>query len=155
MDYKGLGFRVLQECGLVSNRAIYPCFLLSPLNCPWDVHEPSAVAGDHKVAAIGVRVCKWFTYHGLALNVSTDLAPFKNIVPCGIADRPVGSIFQILAGRELSPDANHGPLSEHVDATTLLALVHVYLLQSFSEVFDVELVSPANLFHHPNRRYSR
>jgi hypothetical protein len=46
----------------------------------------------HKLAAIGVHARKWVTYHGLALNVSTALAPFQLITPCGISDRPVGSV---------------------------------------------------------------
>eukprot|EP00879_Flechtneria_rotunda_P009526 GHRR01009970.1.p1 GENE.GHRR01009970.1~~GHRR01009970.1.p1 ORF type:complete len:219 (+),score=78.90 GHRR01009970.1:1399-2055(+) len=52
----------------------------------------------HKLAAIGVRARKWVTYHGLALNVSTVLQPFKLIIPCGIAGRPVGSVRTALSG---------------------------------------------------------
>ncbi|KAF8063769.1 LIP2P [Scenedesmus sp. PABB004] len=50
-----------------------------------------------KLAAVGVRARKWVTYHGLALNVSTHLGPFAAITPCGIADRPVGSVRAALA----------------------------------------------------------
>ena len=42
--------------------------------------------GPRKIAAIGVAVKKWTTYHGFALNVDADLAPFSGIVPCGITD---------------------------------------------------------------------
>jgi lipoyl(octanoyl) transferase len=45
-----------------------------------------------KVAAIGVGGRRWISQHGLALNVSCDLAGFQAIVPCGIADRPVGRL---------------------------------------------------------------
>jgi lipoyl(octanoyl) transferase len=48
--------------------------------------------GTRKIAAIGVAVKKWTTYHGFALNVSADLAPFSGIVPCGITDGTVTSI---------------------------------------------------------------
>jgi lipoyl(octanoyl) transferase len=41
--------------------------------------------GPRKIAAIGVAVKKWTTFHGFALNVNTDLAPFSGIIPCGIA----------------------------------------------------------------------
>ncbi|GLI68314.1 hypothetical protein VaNZ11_012675 [Volvox africanus] len=57
-----------------------------------------------KVAAIGVRAKKWVAYHGLALNVVTDLSPFSRIVPCGIADRPVTSVKKVLAERQRALD---------------------------------------------------
>ncbi|GIL53867.1 hypothetical protein Vafri_9383 [Volvox africanus] len=57
-----------------------------------------------KVAAIGVRAKKWVSYHGLALNVVTDLSPFNRIVPCGIANRPVTSVKRLLAERQRALD---------------------------------------------------
>jgi lipoyl(octanoyl) transferase len=45
-----------------------------------------------KVAAIGVGARRWISQHGLALNVEADLAGFAAVVPCGIADRPVGRL---------------------------------------------------------------
>jgi lipoyl(octanoyl) transferase len=59
----------------------------------------SLASNEHKVAAIGVRARRWVTYHGMAFNVDPDLAHFTHIVPCGIGDRPVGSVAQLLAGR--------------------------------------------------------
>jgi len=52
--------------------------------------------GDAKIAAIGVKVTKWVSMHGFALNVNNGLRLFQTIVPCGIADRPVTSLQQVL-----------------------------------------------------------
>lgn len=52
-----------------------------------------------KICAFGVRVSRWATLHGLALNVHPDLSQFGLIVPCGLAGRPVTSLAQELGGR--------------------------------------------------------
>ena len=49
-----------------------------------------------KIAAIGVKISRGIAFHGFALNVNTDLAYYQNIIPCGIADRPVTSMAAIL-----------------------------------------------------------
>jgi len=85
--------------------------------------------GNQKVAAIGIRVSKWITYHGLALNVTTDLTPFNWIVPCGIRDRKVGNIKGLLE------DGEHGM----VDDLRLIDIVHESLLKEFSEAFQLQI----------------
>ncbi|GIV16158.1 MAG: octanoyltransferase [Armatimonadota bacterium] len=57
--------------------------------------------GEHKIAAIGIKVSHWVTMHGFALNICPDLNHFNLIVPCGIRDKGVTSL-QHLLGREVT-----------------------------------------------------
>ena len=52
--------------------------------------------GGAKIAAIGVKISRGVAYHGFAINVTTDLSYYSHIVPCGIPDRPVTSVTQVL-----------------------------------------------------------
>ncbi len=74
-----------------------------------------------KIAAIGVRVSRWVTMHGLALNVDPVMEHFSFINPCGIVDRGVTSLAQLLS-REVS-----------------LEEVTERLVAHFAEVFDSEI----------------
>jgi len=69
--------------------------------------------GAEKVGAIGVRIARWVTSHGFALNVSTDLAPFDLIVPCGIRGRGVTSLSRLL-GRPVSTAEVESRLATHL-----------------------------------------
>lgn len=80
---------------------------------------------DRKVAAIGIKVSRWITMHGFALNVCPDLSGFAQIVPCGIADRPVGSLAEFL------PDIQ-------------IPVVQAQVAACFAEVFQLEFI-PAEL----------
>jgi|TARA_B100001079_G_scaffold113687_1_gene97803 lipoate-protein ligase B len=57
--------------------------------------------GEEKIAALGVRLSRWVSMHGFALNVNTDLEFFDGIIPCGIFEYDVTSMSQIL-GKEVS-----------------------------------------------------
>lgn len=74
-----------------------------------------------KVAAIGIKVKRWITMHGFALNVCPDLSGFEHIVPCGIKDKPVGSLAQFLP---------------HINVVQ----VRQDITQAFAEVFQVNLI---------------
>jgi len=70
---------------------------------------PGVYVGEEKIAALGLRVRKGYTYHGLALNLDMDLAPFRRINPCGHAGQKVTRLKDLgvdlktpQAGRELA-----------------------------------------------------
>jgi lipoyl(octanoyl) transferase len=72
-----------------------------------------------KVAAVGIKVSRWITMHGFALNVCPDLSGFDRIVPCGIVDRSVGSMAEFIP--DINPD-----------------LVRAQIITAFGEIFQVE-----------------
>ena len=49
-----------------------------------------------KIAAIGIRVSKWIAYHGFAININNNLENYKKIIPCGISDKGVTNLKNIL-----------------------------------------------------------
>ena len=82
-------------------------------------------ADDRKLAAIGVAVSRWITYHGVALNVNTDLDYFRLINPCGITEYQVGSM-KLGLGVEIGMSEITGKIE-----------------RSFAEVFDY-IVQPVD-----------
>ncbi len=71
--------------------------------------------GPEKIGAIGVRIARWVTSHGFALNVANDLTPFQLIVPCGIRDRGVTCLSRLVE-REPSLDDVMDRLASHLQA---------------------------------------
>lgn len=80
-DLEETMIRVCGDYGLPAER-------VSGLNGAW--------IGERKVGAVGVRISRWVTMHGFALNVSTELDAFSAIVPCGIQGRGVTSLSREL-----------------------------------------------------------
>ena len=80
----------------------------------WVRRPDKGFAREDKIAAIGVRVSRWVTFHGIALNVSPELSHFGGIVPCGISDQGVTSL----------EDLGHLVSMPEVDSVLRAAFVH-------------------------------
>lgn len=70
----------------------------------------ATAAGEEKIAAIGVRIRRWVTMHGISLNVAPDLSHYAGIVPCGLAGYGVTSLEKLL-GRKVGMDEVDASLS--------------------------------------------
>ena len=83
------------------------------------VNRPDKGAGcEDKIAAIGVRVKRWVSFHGIAINVEPDLSHFSAIVPCGVADPRYGVTSLVDLGHPVA-----------------LADVDIALRQTFEDIF--------------------
>jgi len=91
----------------------------------WVDLGPSHKGGHHdvKICAIGIRVRRWVSYHGVSLNVEPDLDHFSGIVPCGIKDHGVTSLVDL-------------------GITTTLKEVTASMRSTFEDVFGRETVDP-------------
>ena len=104
-----------------------------------------AWANGSKFAQVGVRARRWVTYHGLAINIDCNLRDFtKHVVPCGIGDRPVGSIRERLRSqRAIGGSENDEPpiiIDDDDDQKVSVSLAADRALDAFEKVFDVSLV---------------
>jgi lipoyl(octanoyl) transferase len=79
------------------------------------------MGNEEKIAAIGVRVRQWVTYHGIAVNVDPELEHYRGIVPCGIAEHGVTSLAEL-------------------GIVTTMEEVDTALRSAFAEVFEAPLV---------------
>lgn len=76
----------------------------------------------YKVAAIGIKVSRWITMHGFALNICPELAGFEEIVPCGLEGKKVGAIAQFI------PDIS-------------FTAVQTTVIEEFEQVFQLQLTA--------------
>ncbi len=92
----GLGLHAYMR--LLEEAVIMMCLTLG-VAAQRDTAATGVWINDQKVCAMGVRVRKWVTMHGLALNITTNLDHFGYIVPCGLAGRGVTSLATLLSDR--------------------------------------------------------
>lgn len=88
---------VLAEFGVVGER---------------DPRYPGVWVDGAKIAAIGIGIRRWVTFHGFAFNINPDLRFFQMIVPCGITDKPVTSLAAVL-GRPVTPAEVKPRVAQH------------------------------------------
>jgi len=108
-DLEEVVIRTLKEYGIESSR---------------DEQYTGVWVGNEKICAIGIKISRWITMHGLAFNVNTDLDYFGNIIPCGIFHKGVTSMKKII-GTE-----------------TNINEVTQKLLHNFIQVFNLSGVTP-------------
>lgn len=106
LDLNVLGLRIHEYMRMLETAVIATCnsFGVRAIRDPvatgvWVPRSTDADAPAAKICAMGVRVRKWASMHGLALNVTTNLDHFALIVPCGLVGRPVTSLQQVLGSR--------------------------------------------------------
>jgi lipoyl(octanoyl) transferase len=103
---EGMLIDVLSRFGIVADRS---------------AGRPGVWVGEKKIAAIGVRVSRGVTTHGFALNVTTDLAWFRDIIPCGL------------------PSAGVTSMQELTGETFAMRQVEAEVIDAFARQFDAEL----------------
>ncbi|MFW8634496.1 lipoyl(octanoyl) transferase LipB [Cribrihabitans pelagius] len=86
---------------------------------PEKPRAPSGAVAEDKIAAIGIRLRKWVSFHGISINVEPDLSHFSGIVPCGIREHGVTSLVDL-------------------GLPVTMADVDVALKRSFAQVFGAE-----------------
>jgi lipoyl(octanoyl) transferase len=89
----------------------------------WVPESTTPDAREDKIAAIGIRVRRWITYHGISLNVAPELEHFNGIVPCGIREYGVTSLAAL-------------------DRCTAMTVIDQVLLSNFEKIFQCGEIRP-------------
>jgi lipoyl(octanoyl) transferase len=120
---RGMEEALIRLCGGFGVRAERICGLTG-------VWCPAGNGPERKIAAIGIHVARGITSHGFAFNVTTNLADFGLIVPCGIPDHPVTSLAQEV---------------QHPEALPKLEAIAHLAARNFGQVFGEQVLSVENL----------
>ncbi len=104
-DLEEIIIRTLKEFGITSRK---------------DEEYTGVWAGEEKICAIGIKITRWITMHGLAFNINNDLSYFDRIIPCGIFHKSVTSMKKLLG--------------DEIDIGQVTNIV----LKKFEDVFDVK-----------------
>jgi lipoyl(octanoyl) transferase len=109
---EGWAIAALADCGVVGERREGRVGI-------WVDRGPYPPDGrrEDKIAAIGVRIRHWVTFHGLSINVDCDLSHYAGIVPCGISDARYGVTSLAALGRAERLPALDAALRRHFAAS--------------------------------------
>ncbi|SMO35133.1 lipoyl(octanoyl) transferase LipB [Fodinibius sediminis] len=102
---------------------------------------------DKKICAMGIKCSRWVTMHGFALNVNADLRYFNHIVPCGISDKAVTSLRDLL-GCEIDQERVKEQLCHHFEAVFDVAITEVDSLPELDDEFSYLKPSDVNPVSH-------
>ena len=113
---------------------------LGPLGivAEWRESHPGVWVGSDKICAVGVHVRRRVATHGFALNVNTDLAAFRTIVPCGLRDAGVTSIAKLL-GSAREPEAIAQRLSHAFEQSFGMRMVRISASSSRLQIANEDL----------------
>lgn len=120
LDLNALGLRVHGYLRLLE-QAVIDALSGFGIEAARDATATGVWVGPGKICAMGVRLSRWVSMHGIALNVNPDLSQFDLIVPCGLAGRQVTSIARELGDRAPAIDAVKLKLQECLAAHLELA----------------------------------
>lgn len=97
----------------------------------WVARPDCETGAEDKIAALGIRLRRWVSFHGIAINVAPDLSHFDGIVPCGIAGHGVTSLAAIARRDGVPPSATATP----TEAAELMQRLDTTLRTSFEAQF--------------------
>jgi lipoyl(octanoyl) transferase len=103
--------------------------------------------GEKKICAMGIRCSRWVTMHGFALNVNTDLNYFNHIIPCGITDKKVTSLKQLL-GHTVDEQEVKAHLIRHMQDVFDITITKVNTLPELEAQFSYLIPSNAEEVSH-------
>ncbi|PVU85399.1 hypothetical protein BB561_006947 [Smittium simulii] len=107
------------------------------------------VSDTKKIAATGCHIQRYISSHGIAINVETDLNMFKAIVPCGLHGKTATSVLeQLTQNHSQIPSQSYSEISKIIQDHNLFDSIKKMYLDSFSKVFDTQIVSAETEFPH-------
>lgn len=113
LDLKRLGLGIRQLVEHIE-QAIIQLLADNHIHAQTRNGAPGVYVDDSKIAALGLRVRRGGTYHGLSLNIDMDLEPFQRINPCGYPDMTVTQVKDLMKKEEIDDDITTAQIGSHL-----------------------------------------